>query len=58
MAAVASAVAVDVSLTAAESNSPETNIRNCHAAMNGTRGAVIAVPAMDLEAGARLPARG
>jgi anti-sigma regulatory factor (Ser/Thr protein kinase) len=51
MAAVASAVAVDVFLAAVEGDTPETILRKCHAAMNGTRGAVMGVAAMDVEAG-------
>ncbi|MDB5911370.1 MAG: serine/threonine protein kinase [Ramlibacter sp.] len=51
LAAVASAAALDVFLAAVEADSPETIIRNCHAAMNGTRGAVMGVAAIDVEAG-------
>jgi anti-sigma regulatory factor (Ser/Thr protein kinase) len=51
LAALASATAIDVFLAAVESDTPEEILRKCHVAMNATRGAVMAVAAIDVEAG-------
>jgi anti-sigma regulatory factor (Ser/Thr protein kinase) len=51
LAAIASAVAVDVFRHAVESATPLDILNQCHAAMGGTRGAVMGVAAIDVEAG-------
>jgi anti-sigma regulatory factor (Ser/Thr protein kinase) len=51
LAAVASAAAITAFLEAGENATPQDVIQSCHAAMNTTRGAVMAVVAIDQQAG-------
>jgi anti-sigma regulatory factor (Ser/Thr protein kinase) len=51
LAAIASATALAVFRSAPESDTPEDIIRKCHAEMNTTRGAVMAVVAIHVAAG-------
>lgn len=51
LAAIAAAQAVSVFRQAGESDTPADIIQQCHAALNTTRGAVMAVAAIDAEAG-------
>lgn len=50
LAAVASATAIDAFLEAGENETPQDIIQRCHSAMNKTRGAVMAVVAIDRDA--------